>query len=410
MSAGAKQKIPAVFMRGGNSKGVFFHERDLPFVLSQREALLLKIVGSAQTHDGVVDGVGGLDETTRKIAIIRPSQRNDSDIDFIFGLASADHPSIDWSGSCENIVAAVAAFAIQEGLVKPIASLPEQGLNKAISEHQLREQLVRIWQVNLGKRIDAYVPIVNGEVQEQMALTDDPASSLGIEIRLEFLYPGDEQWMADQSGFMDSKPTALLPNGKPQELVSVPSYGKFELSFINATNPTVFVRAEAFGLTGKESPDQINKNAKLLEKIEAVRAQAATAMGLANNTSHLFASQVSNLQMVLLAKPQSYQSGNGRAIQADDMDVLARFFVNGQLHHAETGSGAMALGIAAALPGTLANQIARTLPGIPTRIGHASGTLTVGAEVSQVGDRWVAEKVMLSKSARRIMSGWVYVP
>jgi 2-methylaconitate cis-trans-isomerase PrpF len=270
--------------------------------------------------------------------------------------------------------------------------------------------VVRIWQVNLGKRIDAYVPMLNGEVQEQASVQDDGVTLQAVEIRLEFLLPGDDEGAASDVSFMDSKSVHLLPTGKPQEVLSVAGHGKFEVSFINIGSPVVLLRADALGLTGKELPEQINKNAKLLEKIEALRTHAALAMGLKNVARGASEDQLASPQIVWLAKPQSYSFGVSRTIHAEDIDVLARFMSMEKLHPSYTGNGAIAVGVAAALPGTLANQIARTLPGIPTRIGHASGALTVGAEVAQVGERWVVEKVMLSHSARRLMGGWVYVP
>jgi 2-methylaconitate cis-trans-isomerase PrpF len=425
MQSASKRKIPAVFMRGGSSKGVFFHERDLPVPLSQREALLLRVFGSAEVNLLVVDGMGGATANTRKLAIIRPSQRSDCDVDFIYGAVGADGAKIDWSGSCEQFVAAVGPFAIQEGLIA-VATNFQGALAGALSSSSLgvssgaisspalsdpaREQLVRIWQVNLSKRIDAYVPIANGEVQEQGCFHEDGVTPLAAEIRLEFLHPSDDAADASEANFMDSKLDQLLPNGKVQEILSVPGHGKFEVSFINAGTPTVFVRADALGLTGKEPPEQVNKNIKLLEKIETIRKHAAAAIGLSLDAGEAKANRTAVLQIVYLAKPQSYSCSNGRTIQAEEIDVLARFMSMGKLHHAGTDSGSIALGIAAALPGTLANQMARTLPGIPTRIGHVSGALTVGAEVSQVGDRWVVEKALISRSARRLMSGWVYVP
>jgi 2-methylaconitate isomerase len=429
MQSASKRKIPAVFMRGGSSKGVLFHERDLPVPLSQREALLLRVIGSAEVNCLAVDGMGGVTANTRKLAIIRPSLRSDCDVDFIYGAVGADAAKIDWSGNCEQFVAAVGPFAIQEGLVSVAASLSGVSLGASsgstlsatssatsssflspTSSDPAREQLVRIWQVNLGKRIDAYVPIAHGEVQEQGSFQEDGVAQLAAEIRLEFLHPGDDAGDSNQANFMDSKLVQLLPSGKVQEILSVPGHGKFEVSFVNAGTPTVFVRADALGLTGKELPEQVNKNTKLLEKIETVRKHVAAAMGISLDASEANANRAAALHIVYLAKPQSYSCSNGRTIQAEDIDVLARFMSMGKLQYAGTDNGLIALGIAAALPGTLANQMARTLPGIPTRIGHASGALTVGAEVSQVGDRWVAEKALLSRSARRLMSGWVYVP
>ncbi len=409
-----KQKIPAVYMRGGASKAVFFHERDLPVSVAQREAVLLRILGNSQAagkpvDSEQIDGMGGATTNTSKVAIVRPSTRVDSDVDFIFAAISPGQSQIDWSGNCTHISAAVGAFALQEGLVS--------NKSHAVGSPASGEQLVRIWQVNLGKRIDAYVPVGNGEVLESGSFEEDSIAHPSAEIRLEFLMPADDDGTAQVDQFMDSSIVPLLPTGRAKDVLSVPGLGKIEVTFLNAGQPTVFVRAQALGLTGKEPLEALHKNVKLLEKIEAVRALSANAMGASLNAnmarsqgSTASVSQPSLPTVAWLAKPQTFSTTSGRAIQADEIDIVARMMVMGRIHPSYSGVGSISLGIAAALPGTIAHEIARTLPGIPTRIGHVSGLLAVGAEVAYIGDRWVAQKALLSRSARRLMSGWVYTP
>jgi len=377
------RRIPAVHMRGGTSKGVFFHATDLPSSPRARDALLLRVIGSPDPYGRHTDGMGGATSSTSKVVLVSRSQRRDCDIEFLFGAVSIGDPVIDWSGNCGNLSAAVGPFAINEGLFPA-----SDGVNR-----------VRIWQANLGERIDAFVPVRDGEAIESGEFMEDGVPFPSAEIRLEFLEPADE----------------LFPTGLPRETLLVPGHGEIEATLVTAGNPTVFVRAEALGLTGRELPDEVNRNRRLLERVEAVRAHAAVRMGLAANAEEATRSRPATPKVAWVAKPASYRTSAGADIGADAIDLLARIVSMGKLHHAFTGTGSIALSVAAAVPGTVVADVARTLPGVATRIGHVSGTLAVGAEVSQGPGpsgrpRWRVDKCVLSRSARRLMSGWVYVP
>jgi 2-methylaconitate isomerase len=376
-------RIPAVYMRGGTSKGVFFHGRDLPSLPRLRDPMLLRIIGSPDPYSRHTDGMGGATSSTSKVVIVSPSLRPDCDVDYLFGAVSIDSPVIDWSGNCGNLSAAVGPFAVSEGLVPAV-----EGLTR-----------VRIWQANLGERIDAYVPVRDGQVLEEGEFGEDGVPFPSAEIRLEFLEPTDDPF----------------PTGRVRERLEVPGVGELDVTMLTAGNPTVFVKADALGLTGRELPDAFNGNRKLLERLEAVRATAAVAMGLAATPEEATERRPATPKLAWVAKPAAYRSSAGVEVAAASIDLLARIVSMGKLHHAFTGTGSIALAVAAAVPGTVVADVARTLPGLGVRIGHVSGLLSVGAEVSQrqaAGGRlaWKVDKCMLARSARRLMSGWVHLP
>lgn len=378
-------------MRGGSSKGLFFLDADLPLNMQARESLLLRVMGSHLPHQQQIDGLGGASTNTSKIAIIKPSSRPDCDIDYTYGCApisaGAAPLRIDWTGNCSNLTAAVGPFAITSGLVNPI-----EGYTK-----------VRIWQVNLGQRIDAYVSVLQGAVQEQGAFHEHETAINSAEIRLEFLEPAD---------------ALLLPTGKPKDWLTVPGFGKLEATIIDAGGPIVFVRAEALRLTGREPIDKIMSNRRFVDQLDLLRGHAAVAMGVTQDARDLARNSSPNHSnpnaqapvLCWLGKPAAFRTQAGNDIASDAVDILAQFLPVGPLQQGFDGVGSIALAMAAAIPGTIANEIARTLPGIPTRVGHPSGTLTIGAEVSQNGFVWRADKASLSRSARCLMTGWVQIP
>ena len=380
-----QRRIPAVFMRGGTGKGVFFHGRDLPHQPAERDPLLLRLFGSPDRFGLQRDGLGGASDDTSKVAIITPSRRDDCDVDFLYGAVGIDQPVIDWTGNCTNLTAAVGPFAVQEGLVAPV-----DGVTR-----------VRIWQANLGCRIDAFVPVRDAEVLEAGAFTEDGVPFTSAEIRLEFLAPS-----AQSRGELP-----LLPSGAVKDSLQVPKLGEITATMVCAGDPTVFVRAASIGMSGREAAADIERDRKLLDKLEAIRAAAAVRMGLAATPEEVARMKISSPKIAWVGRPAVYRTEAGEEVTADRIDVLARLVSGGRLHHGLTGATAISLAAAAALPGSVVNEVARTLPGLPTRIGHQSGVLAVGAELSRHEDgSWHVDRAIISRSARRLMSGWVYLP
>lgn len=375
-------RIPAVYMRGGSSKGVFFHARDLPPAGPARDALLLRVIGSPDPYGKQIDGLGGATSSTSKVVVIAPSCRPDCDVDYLFGAPAIEVPVIDWSGNCGNLSAAVGPFAISEGLVQA----PREGLAR-----------VRIWQANLGKRILAHVPMASGEVQEEGDFRFDGVAFPAAEVVLDFLDP------AGSDG-------SVLPTGRAVDELDVPGLGRLPVTLLNAGNPTVFVRAETLGLSGTETQAQVNGDGPLLARLEALRATGAVAMGLAATAAQATAERPHTPKLCLIAPPQTYRVAGGKQVQAEELDVIARMISMGKLHHAIPGTGAVAVAVAAALPGTLVHTLTGDLDGRQVRIGHTAGTVAVGARAREVGGVWQVEKASMSRSARRLMEGWVRVP
>lgn len=375
-------RIPAVYMRGGSSKGVFFHARDLPPAGPARDALLLRVIGSPDPYGKQIDGLGGATSSTSKVVVIAPFCRPDCDVDYLFGAPAIEVPVIDWSGNCGNLSAAVGPFAISEGLVQA----PREGLAR-----------VRIWQANLGKRILAHVPMASGEVQEEGDFRFDGVAFPAAEVVLDFLDP------AGSDG-------SVLPTGRAVDELDVPGLGRLPVTLLNAGNPTVFVRAETLGLSGTETQAQVNGDGPLLARLEALRAAGAVAMGLAATAAQATAERPHTPKLCLIAPPQTYRVAGGKQVQAEELDVIARMISMGKLHHAIPGTGAVAVAVAAALPGTLVHTLTGDLDGRQVRIGHTAGTVAVGARAREVGGVWQVEKASMSRSARRLMEGWVRVP
>ena len=380
-------RIPAVYMRGGTSKGVFFLAEDLPSDKEMRDRILLRVIGSPDPYGKQIDGMGGATSSTSKVVIISRSPRPGCDVDYLFGQVAIDAPVIDWSGNCGNLTAAVGPFAICAGLL----DCPSEGT-----------AAVRIWQANIGKRIIAHVPMHRGEVQESGSFQLDGIAFPGAEVKLEFIDPAGED---AQSGA-----GATFPTGREIDRLEVPGLGSIEATLINAGNPTIFVDAGALGFEGTELQQDVNGRKELLELAEAVRSRGAVTMGLAATSEEATAERPHAPKIALVAKPAGYTASDGRYIDPASIDLLARIFSMGKLHHAMTGTGAVAIAAAAAIPGTVVHRISPLSGEGSVRFGHPSGSLRVGAQAARQDGHWVIRKVIMSRSARRLMEGWVRVP
>lgn len=391
MSFAPQIKIPATYMRGGTSKGVFFKLDDLPEAAQQagrvRDQLLLRVIGSPDPYAKQIDGMGGATSSTSKTVILAKSQQPEHDVDYLFGQVSIDQPFVDWSGNCGNLTAAVGSFAISNGLVDA-ARIPDNGICT-----------VRIWQVNIQKTIIAHVPITQGQVQETGDFELDGVTFPAAEVQIEFLDPADD---GEDGG-------AMFPTGNLVDTLEVPEVGRFQATFINAGIPTIFLNAEDIGYTGSELQDAINGDAKALARFETIRAYGAKKMGLIQDISEA-ASRQHTPKIAFVSKPKQYVSSSGKTITEQDTDLLVRALSMGKLHHAMMGTAAVAIGTAAAIPGTLVNLAAGGGAREAVRFGHPSGTLRVGAQAIQENGQWVVKKAVMSRSARVLMEGWVRIP
>ncbi|MGA1578551.1 MAG: 2-methylaconitate cis-trans isomerase PrpF [Steroidobacteraceae bacterium] len=385
--------VAATYMRGGTSKGVFFRLEDLPAPARvpgpDRDRLLLRLMGSPDPYGKQIDGMGGATSSTSKAVILSRSERPDHDVNYLFGQVSIDRPFVDWSGNCGNLSAAVGPFAIAAGVI-PASRLPADGTAE-----------VRIWQENIGKTIVAHVPMREGHVQETGDFELDGVTFPAAEIRLEFLDPGPEE--------ASDGPARLFPTGHTLEMLDVPGVGRLEVTLINAGIPTVFVAAEALGYTGTELQEDINADPAALRRFEAIRAAGALQMGLIKSLDEA-ASRQHTPKVAFVAAPRDYLASSGRRVAAGEVDLLVRALSMGKLHHAMMGTAAVAIGTAAAVPGTLVTRAAGGLPRSEVVFGHPSGILRVGASVERVSDEWVATRAVMSRSARILMEGRVRLP
>jgi probable AcnD-accessory protein PrpF len=384
-------RIPATYMRGGTSKGVFFRLQDLPEaaqVPGRRATLLMRVIGSPDPYGKQIDGMGAATSSTSKTVMISKSTRPDHDVDYLFGQVSIDQPFVDWSGNCGNLSAAVGPFAISNGFIDA-ARIPENGT-----------VTVRIWQANIGKTIIAHVPITNGAVQETGDFELDGVTFPAAEVQLEFMDPAAEE--GDDGG------GAMFPTGNLVDDLEVPGVGTLKATMINAGIPTIFVNAEAIGYTGTELQDAINGDPKALAMFETIRAYGAKRMGLIRDIDE--AARQHTPKVAFVAKPATYTASSGKTVNAGDVDLLVRALSMGKLHHAMMGTAAVAIGTAAAVPGTLVNLAAGGGEREAVRFGHPSGTLRVGAQAVQSDGEWTVTKAIMSRSARVLMEGWVRVP
>lgn len=388
MSSMPQIRVPATYMRGGTSKGVFFRLQDLPVEAqapgSVRDALLMRVVGSPDPYQKQIDGMGNGTSSTSKAVIVSKSDQPGHDVDYLFGQVGIDRAFVDWSGNCGNLTTAVGVFAISSGLMSP-DRVPDDG-----------EATVRIWQANIGKTINARIQMRGGQVQETGDFKLDGVAFPAAEVRLEFVDPADGEG-------------ALFPTGNPVDDLDVPGLGTLRVTMITAGIPTIFVDADAVGYRGTELQDDINSDLQALSMFEAIRSHGAMRMGLIKNLSDAENRQHTP-KIAFVARPASYTASSGEQIAVDQIDLLVRGLSMGKLHHAMPGTVAVAIGAASAVPGTVVNLAAGGGNQGSVRFGHPSGTLQVGAEASQKAGEWVIEKAMMSRSARVLMEGWVRVP
>jgi len=391
VSHSAQIRVPATYMRGGTSKGVFFRLKDLPPSCQQpgapRDRLFMRVIGSPDPYAAHIDGMGGATSSTSKCVILSRSERPEHDVEYLYGQISIDKAFVDWSGNCGNLSTAAGAFAIHAGLVDP-ARIPQNGIC-----------VVRIWQANIGKTIIAHVPVTDGQVQELGDFELDGVTFPAAEIVLEFMDPSDDV----EAG------SSMFPTGNLVDELDVPGIGTLKATMISAGIPTVFVNAEDIGYTGTELREDINASPEALARFEAIRIAGALRMGLIGKPEEA-ATRQHTPKIAFVAPPKSYAASSGRAVEADQIDMLVRALSMGKLHHAMMGTCAVAIGTAAAIPGTLVNQAAGGGERTSVVFGHPSGTLRVGAEAKLVDGQWQVTKAIMSRSARILMEGWVRVP
>ncbi|MFI8738861.1 2-methylaconitate cis-trans isomerase PrpF [Ectopseudomonas toyotomiensis] len=384
-------KIPATYMRGGTSKGVFFRLQDLPERCqvpgAARDRLFMRVIGSPDPYSAQIDGMGGATSSTSKCVILSKSTQPDHDVDYLYGQVSIDKAFVDWSGNCGNLSTAAAAFAIHAGLVDP-ARIPESGTC-----------VVRIWQANIQKTIIAHVPISNGQVQEIGDFELDGVTFPAAEIALEFLDPSDD---GEEGG-------SMFPTGNLVDDLDVPGIGTFKATMITAGIPTIFVNAEDIGYQGTELREAINGDPAQLARFEQIRIAGALRMGLIK-TAEEAATRQHTPKIAFVSPPKDYRTSSGKEVKAGEVDLLVRALSMGKLHHAMMGTCAVAIGTAAAIPGTLVNLAAGGGEREAVRFGHPSGTLRVGAQAKRVDGQWTVTKAVMSRSARILMEGWVRVP
>jgi 2-methylaconitate isomerase len=392
MTYPAQIKIPATYMRGGTSKGVFFRLQDLPancqVAGTARNQLLLRVIGSPDPYGKQIDGMGAATSSTSKTVILAKSTQPEHDVDYLFGQVSIDKPFVDWSGNCGNLSAAVGPYAISNGLVDA-KRVPQNGI-----------AVVRIWQANIGKTIVSHVPITNGQVQETGDFELDGVTFAAAQIKLEFMNPAAEEPGAGG---------AMFPTGNLVDELVVPGVGTFNATMINAGIPTIFLNAQDLGYSGTELQEAINGDTNALARFETIRAHGALRMGLIKDLSQA-ATRQHTPKIAFVAKPKDYVSSSGKSVSSHEIDLLVRALSMGKLHHAMMGTAAVAIGTAAAITGTLVNLAAGGVERSEVRFGHPSGTLLVGAQAAQQNGEWIVTKAIMSRSARVLMEGFVRVP
>jgi 2-methylaconitate isomerase len=377
-----QRRVRAVFVRGGTSRALIFHARDLP-ERAGWDPIFLAALGSPDPHGRQLDGLGGGISSLSKVAVVGPPTRADADVDYTFGQVEVTRAVVDYRGNCGNISSAIGPFAIDEGLVRPGGP----------------ECRVRIHNTNTGKLIHARVPVEGGTAAVRGDLVLDGVPGTGARIALEFLDPG---------GAVTGR---LLPTGQPRDVLDVPG-GTVTASLVDATNPMVFVRAKDLGLDGTERPDDLDARPGLAERLDAIRAAAAVRMGLAATPAEATRTSAAVPKVAVVAPPTAYRTLAGATLEPDAVDLVARVVSMGRVHRAFALTGAMCLAVATRIPGSVAQEAA-ALAGAAgdVRIGHPSGVLPVAAAVERAADgTHVARTVTVYRTARRLMEGAVLVP
>jgi probable AcnD-accessory protein PrpF len=389
-------KIPATYMRGGTSKGVFFRLQDLPEAAQvpgeARDKLLMRVIGSPDPYGKQIDGMGGATSSTSKTVIVAPGTKPGHDVDYLFGQVSIDKPFVDWSGNCGNLSAAIGPYAIANGFISA-DRIPQEGSGIVT---------LTIWQANIGKTIVAHVPVTNGEVQETGDFELDGVTFPAAEVQLEFMDPAAEAEGGEGSG-------SMFPTGNLVDELEVPGVGTLKVTMINAGIPTIFVNAADIGYKGTELQDDINGDPKALAMFELIRAYGAMRMGLISHVEEA-ARRQHTPKVAFVAPPAGYLASSGKQVNADDIDLLVRALSMGKLHHAMMGTAAVAIGTAAAIPGTLVSLAAGGRAHEAVRFGHPSGTLRVGAQAQLFDGDWIVTKAVMSRSARVLMEGFIRIP
>jgi 2-methylaconitate cis-trans-isomerase PrpF len=379
-----QRRIRAVFVRGGTSRALVFHHRDLPEDRAAWDPVFLAALGSPDPGGRQLDGLGGGISSLSKVAVVGAPTRPDADVDYTFGQVEVTRAAVDYRGNCGNISSAIGPFAIDEALIP--AREPTT--------------VVRIHNTNTRKLIHAHVPVKAGEAAVGGDFALDGVPGTGARIALDFLDPG---------GAVTGR---LLPTGQAQETLDVPGLGTVAASLVDATNPMVFVRAKDLGLDGTERPEILDARPGLPARLEAIRAAAAVRMGLARTPEDAGRTSPAVPKIAVVAPPTGYHTLTGATVEPDAVDLVARVVSMGKVHRAFALTGAMCLAVAARIAGTVAHEAA-ALAGAAgdVRIGHPSGILPVAASVARGPDGApVAQTVTVYRTARRLMEGFVLVP
>jgi 2-methylaconitate cis-trans-isomerase PrpF len=374
-----QRKFPAVFMRGGTSKAIMFHARDLPAERAEWDPIFLSAMGSPDPHGRQLDGMGGGISSLSKVCVIAPSEREDADIDYTFAQVQVKDARVDYSGNCGNMSSAVGPFAVDEGLVRAADG----------------EATVRIFNTNTKKIIHSTFFVRDGRAVVAGELEIPGVAGSGSPIRLDFIRPGG------------ATTGRLLPTGSPLDVLDIPGLGRIEVSMVDAANACAFVAADALGLKGTEMPDELERNAATLEKLAAIRLHASVAMGIARTLDE--ARERRTVPFIgFVSPPQDALTLSGERLAAAAADLTVRMISNGQPHRALPLTASLCAAVAARIEGSVVWQASRRDAGDTLRLAMPSGVLTLGAEVRQGNAGWQAARGSFYRTARRLFEGYVY--